>query len=74
MSWEFLVAGCPATIVSQWKVESASSSTLMVKLHQQVHDGAKNAEALRQASLEVRKDPRYRHPFYWAPFVLVGAN
>jgi CHAT domain-containing protein len=74
LSWGFMVAGCPATVVSQWKVESASSSALMVKLHQQLHDGAKNAEALREASLEVRKNPRYRHPFYWAPFVLIGTN
>jgi CHAT domain-containing protein len=73
LSWGFLVAGCPATIVSQWKVESASSTDLMIELHRQLHAGAENAEALRQASLKLRKDPRYRHPFYWAPFVLIGA-
>ena len=32
------------------------------------------SEALRQASLRLLKDPRYRHPFYWAGFVLVGRN
>ena len=74
LSWGFFVAGCPATIVSQWKVDSASSTPLMVGLHRRLHDGAGNAEALRQASLELRKDARYRHPFYWAPFVLVGAS
>ncbi len=72
LSWGFFVAGCPATIVSQWKVDSASSTPLMVELHRQLHDGVDNAAALRQASLELRKDARYRHPFYWAPFVLVG--
>ncbi len=74
LSWGFLVAGCPATIVSQWKVESASSTQLMVELHRQLHDRVENAEALRRASLKLREDPRYRHPFYWAAFVLVGAN
>ncbi len=72
LSWGFFVAGCPATIVSQWKVDSASSTPLMIELHRRLHDGAGNAEALRTASLELRKDARYRHPFYWAPFVLVG--
>jgi CHAT domain-containing protein len=72
LSWGFFVAGCPATIVSQWKVDGASSTPLMIDLHRQLHDGVENAEALRRASLKLRKDPRYRHPFYWAPFVLVG--
>ncbi|HEY5035791.1 MAG TPA: CHAT domain-containing tetratricopeptide repeat protein, partial [Chthoniobacterales bacterium] len=74
LSWGFFVAGCPATIVSQWKVESTSSTTLMIELHRQLHAGVDNAEALRRASLALLKDERYRHPFYWAPFVLVGAN
>jgi hypothetical protein len=30
------------------------------------------SEALRQASLRLLKDRRYRHPFYWAGFVLIG--
>ena len=64
--------GLPSTIVSQWKVDSASSTPLMVELHRQLHSGAENAEALRQASLALRQDERYRHPFYWAPFVLIG--
>ena len=74
LSWGFFVAGCPATIVSQWKVDSASSTPLMIELHQRLRDGVENAEALRQASLALRKDARYRHPFYWAPFVLIGAS
>ncbi|MGH8093682.1 MAG: CHAT domain-containing protein [Chthoniobacterales bacterium] len=74
LSWGFLVAGCPATIVSQWKVGSTSSTQLMVELYRELHNGVENAEALRRASLKLREDARYRHPFYWAPFVLVGAN
>ncbi len=30
------------------------------------------ANALRQAQLHLLKDSEYDHPFYWAPFVLVG--
>jgi len=29
-------------------------------------------EALRRAQLSLLHDPRYRHPYYWAPFVLYG--
>jgi CHAT domain-containing protein len=37
--------------------------------------GAVNkAGALRTAALSLMKDGRYRHPFYWAGFVMVGIN
>jgi len=36
--------------------------------------GAEKGEALRQAQLSLLSDPalRFRHPYYWAPFVLYG--
>lgn len=30
------------------------------------------AETLRAASLKVKRDSRYRHPFHWAGFIVVG--
>ena len=30
------------------------------------------AEALRSAVLELLRTPAYRHPFYWAGFVMIG--
>jgi CHAT domain-containing protein len=29
---------------------------------------------MRQAALELRKNRAYRHPFYWAPFVVIGGG
>jgi len=34
--------------------------------------GMTKPEALRQAQLAIRKMPGYQHPFYWAPFVMIG--
>jgi CHAT domain-containing protein len=73
LSWAMLVAGCPATLVSQWKVDSASNTALMVDFYRRIHDGSSVADALRQASLALMKTPEYRHPFFWAPFVAVGS-
>ena len=72
LSWAFFLAGCPSTIVSQWKVDSTSATPLMTVLHRELLAGTDKAEALRQAALELRKDKQYSHPFYWAPFVLIG--
>jgi len=70
------VAGAPATVVSQWKVESASARALMLDFHQRLIAPSKakmtKAEALRQAALKLMKNPGDSHPFYWAGFVLVG--
>ena len=30
------------------------------------------AEALRRSMLALMDDPRFAHPFYWAPFMIVG--
>ncbi|MBD0373609.1 MAG: CHAT domain-containing protein [Pyrinomonadaceae bacterium] len=79
MSWAFFVAGAPTTVDSQWKVDSASTTLLMANFHRllaaQSASGtvrAGKAEALREAALKVLANPQYRHPFYWAGFVLVG--
>jgi len=46
----------------------------MVKCHQHRRDGLRVTRALQQAQLELihGADPRYRHPYYWAPFVTIG--
>jgi CHAT domain-containing protein/Tfp pilus assembly protein PilF len=72
--WAAFVAGSRALLVSQWKVEATSTTELMIAFHRGLAagTGASKAGLLRQASLEVLRQPRYAHPFYWAGFVLVG--
>lgn len=79
MSWALFVAGVPATVVSQWKVDAASTSDLMVAFHRQWRgmSGGRDAVhakavALQRASRAVLADARYRHPYYWAGFVVMG--
>jgi CHAT domain-containing protein len=78
MSWAFFVAGARSMIASQWPVQSASTSRLMKDFYsalQPASDETKQtrAQALRTASLKLMKSRNYNHPFYWAPFMLVGA-
>jgi len=76
LSWALFVAGVPSTVVSQWKVESASTTELMLEFHKQLmrsdHSQISKAQALRSSALKLMKNTKYRHPFYWASFVLVG--
>ncbi|MBI1762381.1 MAG: tetratricopeptide repeat protein [Acidobacteria bacterium] len=74
LTWALFVAGVPATVVSQWKVESAGTRDLLLDFHRQLLAPGKTtkATALRQAALKLLKQPDTSHPFYWAGFVLVG--
>src|SRR5215216_4136024 len=66
MTWALFVAGVPTTVASQWKVPSETTTRLMVTFHKHAKEMSK-AEAWRQATLEMIKDPRYRmKPFYCA--------
>jgi CHAT domain-containing protein/lipopolysaccharide biosynthesis regulator YciM/ketosteroid isomerase-like protein len=78
MSWALFVAGSPAAVVSQWKVDSARTSELMIEFHRNLlHEGREGktaltkSEALRQAALKLLHGP-YNHPAYWAGFILIG--
>ena len=77
-SWAMFIAGVPSTVVSQWKVESASTRDLMVNFHRSLISPASKqtrlakSDALRHAALKLMRNPETSHPFYWAGFVLVG--
>lgn len=74
LSWAFFAAGCSTTVVSQWKAESRSTSKLMIEFHRRLLRGDSPAAALRAAQIALRRDAAYRHPFFWAPFVAIGAG
>jgi CHAT domain-containing protein len=69
----FLGAGSQNVMASLWPVNDESTRDLMIRFyrHLLVSDGA---EALAKAQQEIRKgNLRYQHPYYWAPFVMVGS-
>src|SRR5438046_8721952 len=76
MSWAFFVAGTRSMVVSQWKINSASTSDFMTAFYQNLYSAKKEpltkARAMQRAALTVLKNDHYQHPFYWAGFVMVG--
>ncbi|QIZ71072.1 CHAT domain-containing protein [Oxynema aestuarii] len=66
-------SGARSTLASLWPVQDASSAQLMMSFyHELMRSGVGKAQALRRAQLSLLQQPQYKHPFYWAAFVLVG--
>lgn len=72
LTWAINVAGCPTQVVSQWSVDDAATATLMTRFYQQLKAGKSKGDALQAAAKTVRSAAGRSHPYYWAPFVLLG--
>jgi CHAT domain-containing protein len=72
-SWALFAARCRTQVVSQWKVDSAATRVLMRDFHRNVRtDRTQAASALQKSIVSMLKTKEYRHPFYWAGFVVLG--
>ena len=63
-------AGASSLVASLWKVNDESTVDLAVEFYRSLLAGRTKPEALRCAALRIRD--RLPHPYYWAPFVLLG--
>ena len=65
--------GARAVLATLWNVADSSTATLMGDMYRRrAQGGQSKIEALRQAQIALASQPRTSHPFYWAPFVLMG--
>jgi CHAT domain-containing protein len=68
-----LRANAGSALGSLWPVDDSATRSLMVRFYELLakeHQG--KSRALQRAQSELLANPAFRHPFYWAPFVLVG--
>jgi CHAT domain-containing protein len=74
MSRAFLYAGADSVLTSLWNVNDASTAELMKLVYRNLTRGLPRDEALRAAKLQLMRGPQstWRHPYHWAPFVLLG--
>jgi CHAT domain-containing protein len=73
----FQAAGAPLVVASLWEADSRATTRLMTEFHRlRKRQGLYTAEALRGAQLSMARGEYapYRHPYYWAVFVLVGGD
>ena len=69
----FIYAGARDVLATQWKVDAAASGAEITDM---LANARKPDESLRKAlsdsEAKLYGQPETAHPFYWAPFVLVG--
>jgi CHAT domain-containing protein len=65
-----LYAGARSLLLTLWDVHDRSTAEFMTSFYRRLQEGQEKATALQGAMIDLRS--RYPHPYYWAPFTLVG--
>lgn len=73
LSRAFLCAGASSVLSSLWNVYDQSTAAFMTAFYTNLKsDRMSKAAALKRARLALIRSKDYSHPYYWAPFVLIG--
>ncbi len=74
-----LQAGAKSAMASLWSVGDDSTANLVTEFYSKLREsGISKAKALQAAQLklinakETEIDIQYNHPYYWAPFIIIG--
>lgn len=81
LTWALFIAGTPTVVASQWRVDSRSTTDLMIGMHRELsktevplESSIATARALRDSALRLLRTPAFAHPFYWAGFVTISSR
>ena len=69
---QFRRAGVETLIASLWKVSDDGTMALMTAFYERLGKGDDLATALRGAQITLVANRKLAHPYFWAPFVVVG--
>jgi len=73
-----LYSGAQSVVVSLWSASSLATLKIMIEFYTNLRTGNNKATALQKAQLKIKQElgERYgnigAHPFFWAPFILIG--
>jgi CHAT domain-containing protein len=74
-AWAFLQAGARTVAAGLWDVNDASTQLLMNEFYAAITSGHDTVSAMRVAKMSLLKgEPRYRKPYYWAPFQVYAGS
>jgi CHAT domain-containing protein len=67
----FLAAGTPTVMATLWPIDDHVSSNFMIDFYNALSSKGKS-KALAEVQRQFIQNPDTRHPFYWAPFIIMG--
>ncbi len=68
------LAGNVNTVLTLWPVDDEATAEFVTGFFRRLKAGQPAAQALAATKRDFLRHPKYAHPAYWAPFVLVGAG
>ena len=69
----FKKAGAQSLLMSLWDVDDHATQKLMVEFYKNLLSGKTKRESLHFAQKTLRQTENYKHPYYWAAFILLDA-
>ena len=66
--------GVPEVVATRWQIDSASAVPMMDAFYAGLAQGLTVPHALTAARQTLVRDPRYRHPYYWAAYYASGGS
>jgi hypothetical protein len=66
--------GVPDVVATRWQIDSGSAVPMMDAFYSGLAKGLSVPQALTSARQSLVRDPRYRHPYYWAAWYASGSG
>ena len=67
-------AGARSAVATFWQVHDTVAAELLTYFYRQLQDqSVSRAVALQRAQLSILSNPRYTHPGYWSPFLMINS-
>lgn len=67
-----VLAGSESQLMSLWPVSDAGTRDLMINYYKALKAGEGRSAGMRRVRLELLKDAKRAHPYYWASFIQSG--
>ena len=67
-----VLAGSETQIMTLWPVSDLGTTEMMMEYYRRLLKGAGRGDSLREAQLQLLRNPRRQRPFYWAGFIQSG--
>ncbi|WP_426991492.1 CHAT domain-containing protein [Methylomonas sp. CM2] len=61
-----------SAVGSLWSINDQAATEFMHLFYDGLGNSLNKAEAMRQAQIAMIKSKRFKHPFFWSPFILIG--